>query len=272
MLGAVLVWSVLHYPEGRSIILGQFAPLGFFSLAAALHWIQREADVAAGAILVMATIKPTLVFLVVPYLMLWAAARGRWPLVFGFLVPLTALSLLSTLAHPSWLADYAIRLLHYPSYTVGQSPVWLLTHEYLPFLGREGEIGITLLLTLTLIPAWIRSLRAAEGTVFLWGLCWTLVISNLVVPRSATTNYVLLLIPTIWLFAWIDRRGAMGRALVLCTMLAMILGYWWLHFATVVGNQEQPVMFLPLPLALGVTLLLARKALLREGEPAGIRV
>ena len=52
-------------------------------------------------------------------------------------------------------------------------------------------------------------------------------------------------------------------------MVASMAVHWWLHFATVVGNQEQPVMFLPWPLFLGAVLLLGRGWLPRETRAAG---
>ena len=44
---------------------------------------------------------------------------------------------------------------------------------------------------------------------------------------------------------------------------------WWLRYATGVGNQEQPVMFLPRPLALGGVLLMCGSWLWRESRRAG---
>jgi hypothetical protein len=95
------------------------------------------------------------------------------------------------------------------------------------------------------------------------------VVSNLIVPRSATTNYVLMLMPTLWIFASLDRHGRRGRLLTLSVMLISFVGQWWLQFATVVGNQEQPVMFLPWPLTLGAALLACASWLWGESRRAG---
>jgi len=109
----------------------------------------------------------------------------------------------------------------------------------------------------------------AGDAVFHWALGITLVVSNLIVSRSATTNYVLLLVPTLWVFAGLDRRGRPGRLLIATILLVSLVGLWWLQLATVVGNQEQPVMFLPWPLALGVVLLLCAPWLWRATRGAG---
>jgi hypothetical protein len=112
--------------------------------------------------------------------------------------------------------------------------------------------------------AWWRTLQPNGDAWFYWTLGVTLIVSNLIVPRSATTNYVMLLVPTLWLFAALDRSRRWGRAVVLILMLASFVGLWWLHAATVVGNQEQPILFLPTPVALGLALWLGRRALLRD--------
>ncbi|MEP7357269.1 MAG: glycosyltransferase 87 family protein [Anaerolineales bacterium] len=267
---ALLAWSLLNYPEARDVILGQFALFGFFALAAALLLLARGRDAAAGALLVLATVKPTLVFLVVPFLLCWAATRGRWRFVFGFAALLLALAAFSWLALPSWLGDWLYRISAYSGYTVGQSPVWLLTHSALPVLGATGEWVISAGLLLWLLWAWWHAIRPGSEAAFHWTLGLTLVVSDLIVPRSATTNYVLLLTTTLWIFALLDQQGARGRWLILLFMAASVVGQWWLHFATVVGNQEQAVMFLPWPLLLGAVLWLGRGWLLCETRAAGL--
>jgi hypothetical protein len=264
-------WSLLNYPEARDVILGQFALLGFFALAGTLLLLARGHYAAAGALLVLATVKPTLIFLVVPFLLLWAAARGWRQFLAGFGVTLLSLCVGSWILLPSWLGDFLYRVGTYSGYTVGESPVWLLTHLALPGLGNIGETVITGLLLLVMLWAWWRAVRpgADSAAEFYWTLGLTLVVSNLIVPRSATTNYVLLLVPTLWIFAILDRHGARGRWIMLLAMAVSLVGHWWLHFATVVGNQEQPVMFLPLPLVLGAVLWLGRGWLVRETPAAG---
>jgi hypothetical protein len=158
---------------------------------------------------------------------------------------------------PSWLGDWLYRISQYADYTVGQSPVWLLTHRGLPALGDVGEVWLVALLLGITGWAWLRTLRQRDEYLFWWTLGLTLLISNLIVARSATTNYVLLLIPTLWLFAQLDRRRARGRIVIVLYLIVSFVGLWWLHAATVVGNQEQPIMFVPLPAVLGLLFMWA---------------
>lgn len=266
LLGIVLVWALIYYPQARGIILGQFAIFGFFSLAASLFFLKRRQDILAGAILVLSTVKPTLVFLVVPFLIAWAFVRRRRNFIWGFAVILAVLMLGSFVVLPSWLGEWVARMMRYSGYTIGQSPVWLLTHVLLPGLGNTGEIVITGLLLIVMLWTWWLAFRPNGETRFIWSLGITLVVSNLIVPRSATTNYVMMLVPTLWVFAALERTPVWGKPVLLVGMLVSFVGLWWLHYATVVGNQEQPILFIPSPLALGLVLLLGYRWLMNDAR------
>lgn len=270
MLAGVLAWSLLYYPQARGVILGQYAIFSFFSLAAALYFLARRQDVFAGGLLVLSTIKPTLVFLVVPFLLLQALIRRRWGFIWGFGGVLGALTLGSFVALSTWMSEWLMRIGRYSEYTVGQSPVWLLTHQAIPWLGGAGEVFLAAVLSALMLWAWWMASRSnaklgESGEFwFHWALGITLVVSNLIVPRSATTNYVLMLAPTLWVFAALDRSPRWGRQVLLATLLISFVGLWWLHFSTIVGNQEQPILFIPMPVVLGVALLAGWRWLLKD--------
>lgn len=266
LLALLVGWALLDYHMARGVILGQVAIFGFLSLAGALALLARGRDAAAGMVLVLATVKPPLVFLVVPFLVLWALARRRWRFLAGFFGLLAALCLGSFALLPTWFGDMLRRIQEYSSYTVGQSPLWVITHEWWPGLGAPVEWALLAVCGAWLLWAWWRALvrRPESRPEFHWALAVTLVVSNLVVSRSATTNYVLLLVPTLWVFALLAAHGRAGRALLLAVLAGALVGPWWLHFATVVGNQEQASMFFPWPAALLLVLTLERRWLLRE--------
>src|SRR3972149_2319551 len=214
LLAVMLVWVLLDYPQARGIILGQFAIFGFLSVAAALYLLRRGHNGWAGVVLVLATVKPTLVFLVIPFFMIWAVWRRRWRFVMGFGAMLMTAMLISWLILPTWLTDWQNNVERYSDYTVGQSPVWLLTHAALPGLGQTGETIIAALLIGAMLIAWWLAFKLSGDDRLPWALGVTLVVSDLIVSRSATTNYALLLLPTFWLFAQIDRARRWGRAVV----------------------------------------------------------
>jgi len=99
----------------------------------------------------------------------------------------------------------------------------------------------------------------------------TLVVSNLIVPRSATTNYDLMLIPILWVLADLDRGGRWGRLGLLAITLVSRVGLWWPHISTVDGNQGQAIMFLPPPILLGTALVFGRRWLVQDAELAMVQ-
>jgi hypothetical protein len=270
MAGLLLSWSILHYPESRGIILGQFAAIGFLSFIGALYLFHRKSDMLAGVVLVISTMKPTLVFLLIPFLLLWAIVQRRRKFLLGFFGMLGGLVAGSFVLLPSWISDWFVRIFAYSEYTVGQSPIWLLSHEYLPWLGSLGEVLLTAVLVMSVFFLWWDFFRRSVQDSFYWIIGITLLVSNLIVPRSATTNYVMLLLPILGLFAAIDRRIRAGRALILIVMTVSLIGHWYLHYATVVGNQEQPILFLPIPIAVALGLFLGRSILLEDMAKAGM--
>jgi hypothetical protein len=262
--GIILAWSLLYYPTARGVILGQFAIFGFLSLAGTLFLLRRQRDVSAGALLVLSTVKPTLVFLAIPFLLAWGTVRRRWRFVAGFLGTLITLTLGSLIALPTWIGEWIYRIGRYDEYTVGQSPVRLLTHVTIPSLGWKGETVILVLLVGGMLVAWWLAVRPEGDVEFYWTLGVTLVVSNLIVPRSATPNYVLLFVPILWMFAALDRGSRWKRFALFACMLISLVGLWWLHAITVQGNAEHPIMFIPPLLIPGIALVLGRRWLIRD--------
>jgi hypothetical protein len=120
-----------------------------------------------------------------------------------------------------------------------------------------------------MVGTWWVAFRSDRQGEFDWALGITLVVSSLVVPRSATTNYVMLLFPILWGFAVLDRKERWGRPGLIAILLISFVGLWWLHYATVVGNQEQPIMFVPIPVIVGAALLCGRSEFVRDPLMAG---
>jgi lipopolysaccharide export LptBFGC system permease protein LptF len=90
---------------------------------------------------------------------------------------------------------------------------------------------------------------------FQWAAQLTIVITNLVAFRTATTNYVVLLPALCLIFAIpserIGKRSALG---VVVALLLLGVGLWGLFLATVEGNAESAAMYLPVPILMLVGL------------------
>jgi hypothetical protein len=263
LLTVTCFWSILFYPGARSIILGQFAIVVFVFITLALWAIEESRDILAGVCLALSTIKPQMVFLLIPLLLLWAICHRRWRLVGSFIISLALLVFSSLLPVPTWPADFVTWIVKYPGYTAIGSPIWTLTHYFFPQLGTPVEIVISLLVLGHLLYTW-RGVVNGSWLEFDWVVAMTLIVTNLVALRTATTNYVVLLMPVFIVFKALDkrfqRRGAMLIALI---ELLLLVGFWILFAATVVGDYEHPIMYLPLPIGLWLTFVVAQPYLTR---------
>lgn len=262
LLAATILWSLLYYSSARTIILGQFAGPIFLCLMGCLLLLKQERDIGAGVLLALTTFKPQMIFLLIPALMLWGMGQRRWRFVVSFVAAMGVLVGVSFLLLPGWLIGFFDQLTSYTSYTVEGDPMVILTEEFVPWLGPVVGWLLRGLLVGWLLWAWWRLPNTAVSSPhFLMILSITLVVSNLVVNRTATTNYVVLYLPLFWGLMWLSGRQ-WGNTAVLIFYLLSFIGMWALFIGTLEGNAEHSWMFLPLPFGLAIWLLLARHPLL----------
>jgi hypothetical protein len=98
----------------------------------------------------------------------------------------------------------------------------------------------------------------ATSSAFHWLIGLTLIVTNLVVLRTATTNFVVLYIPLfLALHAAVDRLPG-SRPLLALFYFVSAVGLWVLFLLTVQGRFEHPIMYLPLPLGLFIAFIWAK--------------
>jgi hypothetical protein len=264
LLACTAVWAFLFYPDARALILGQLAVFVFAMVALALWALKERRDILAGLCLALSTVKPQIVFLLVPLLLWWAVRRRRWRFGGSFLGGAGLLVGASWLAEPGWIAGFLRQMARYPSYTALGSPIWILTHITFPILGAWGEGVLSVLAMVFLAWAAWWAFRDGAAGAFGWAVGLCLIVTNLVALRTATTNYVVLLLPLVMAFRALQ-RGRMGAWLVLTVEVVLLVGLWGLFLTTVVDGFEHPVVYLPLPFGLLAVFTLARRWLAAEG-------
>jgi hypothetical protein len=246
LLAVTCFWSILFYPAARSIILGQFAIVVFAFVALTLWAVKEGKDILAGLCLALSTVKPQMVFLLIPLILLWAICHRRWRVVGSFTISMTVLVLSSLLLVPTWITDFFTWMGKYPSYTAVGSPIWTLTHYFFPQLGKPVEIVISLLVLGYLLYTW-RGAVNGSWLEFDWVVAATLIVTNIfIVFKTLEKRF--------------QRRGAMLIALI---ELLLLIGFWVLFAATVVGDYEHPIMYLPLPVGLWLIFVSAKPHLTR---------
>jgi hypothetical protein len=266
LLAVIMIWTVLNYNSVRTIILGQYAGLIFLWLMACLVALRRRADLLAGALLALTTIKPQMVFLVIPALLLWALWQRRWRFVAGFTSSMIILVGLSFLLLPGWMVGFIEQASAYPGYTFTGSPLWVITGHYFPQLGTPVE---NLLIVLFMIYLLVRGRsllgESTVSTEFLIVISLTLILANMIVVRTATTNYIVMYLPLFLGLQAVSR--ASGKVVVAALLLSMLVGFWWLFLATISGDTEAPINYLPLPVVLMIMLVWGGDWLRRDAGP-----
>jgi hypothetical protein len=255
-----LVWAVFNYPHARAILLGQMATLVFLALAAFLWALMEERDDLAGALLVVAAIKPQMSFLLIPWVLWWAAWRRRWRVWRGLGLTMALLAVISFLLVPTWLMDFLEGVRNYDT-VAGilnyRSLTWIVTRHFL-HMGPVAEvIGVGAFALYALLEAWRG--RRAEWSRFLWTTGLLLILTHFIAPRAATTHYTMLLLP---LFAWFvrlqEKLGRRARWAMAGIQVALLVGQWGIFLATVQGSRETALIYLPFPLLMLVVQVLSR--------------
>jgi hypothetical protein len=257
------LWVIIFYHSARSILLGQFAIIIYLLVTLTLVALEMQRDAWAAVALAFSTVKPQMVFLLVPFVLLWALYRRRWRFILSFAATMTLLIGSGLLWVPAWIGGFLTWLTRYPEYTALGPPLWIITDIFLPFLGDPVYIGLSIMGLLLLLWAWWRGIRG-DVAEFHWTLALTLLVTNLVVLRTATTNYVILYLPLFWGLKLLASRVTRGNLWVVVVQIVTLIGLWALFMATVVNKFEHPIMYLPLPLGLLLLLLAARPALLES--------
>jgi hypothetical protein len=224
----------------------------------ALLLILKKQDFAAGAILALSTAKPQMVFLLIPFILLWAISSARRDIIAGTLITGAILLGISIALIPSWPLQWLQQLIDYPSYTMRiGSPVSVIASA-VPGIQRTVNLVLNASLIAYMVLEWFLA-WGKDKRWFLWTACMTMVITNLIAYRTATTNYVML-IPALFLIfkTWEDRWGIYGAAGTWLSLLLLGVGLWLLFINTVQGNEEQAIMYLPLPIFTLVGMLWVR--------------
>ncbi len=252
-----LLWTALNYPHARAVLLGQFNLLVFLGVGLTLFFLARHADLAAGACLVITTVKPQLSFMVIAWLLWWTACQRRWRFWVGFALVVGVAAGVCFLVVPSWMGDFVRQVVHYDELagTTYHSLTWIMVRHFLGAGPPLEAVVIAGFLVAALVISW--RYRLAQGDGMLWATAMVLLLTQFVAPRVATTGYAVLLFALFLLFRrWTQSMGRHWLALVV--QLALLVGQWALFLATIEGNVETAAVYLLFPVPLLVALVLDR--------------
>ncbi len=266
LFAVTIFWSVFFYPGARAIMLGQFSILVALAVTIALWGLATGRDRPAGVVLALATIKPQMVFLIIPLLLLWAFRQKRWSFIIAFALSGVLLLFSSIAWVPDWPARFINNLSAYSGYVGFGSPLENLTARFAPGPASWLNPAVTIALTALLLRQWWKLLTVHPEDL-LWTATLTLLIGNLVALRSATTNHVILYPALLLVFKRLHLsrtlKGSGGWVAVL--QAAVTVGLWVLFLTTIDttrgDNFEAVFLHGLLPALLLIVYLIDRKRL-----------
>ena len=250
--GAFLWGVVATMAFGGTLALvkmGQIGTLVLMSLLLSLWLRQIGREWLAGAVLLLACIKPHLSYLVILMLVADSLRTRRFRLVGGLVIAVVASTLVSWIFFPRWLGSYLGLLGGTPFREVYTSTVGsFATHVLHWRLLRHTWV-------LVLPLAW-PLLRVAEREGWMTATNIALLVSVPLAPFGYTFDQVVLLPALIQMVVWLtSRRGARSVTMTcLAALVAIYAGYWVL-----LSNGARPYYwFFWVPLALLVVYLVLR--------------
>jgi hypothetical protein len=277
IFGLVTLWWILFYPVARNLFLGQLAVIVYLLTLIVLWLIFRrtpptaQSDFAAGVLLALTSIKPQMQVLIVPLLVLWTLRQRRWYLTVGLAAAMLVLLGASFALMPAWLGEWLTAIRGYTTYTPpGVLNILLQETLHMGQVGLIIEVVTRVALLGYLLYEWWGVLRnpaaPQDRPTIDWVIGLTLVITQLVAPRMATTYFIVYLYPLLMLFQRLSALGRRGTIAIVALLVALGVGPWWLFLATLTrGTIEANINYVPLPLLM-LPIILA----LRPRTPAAL--
>jgi hypothetical protein len=214
LLALTALFTLGFYPDVWAMILGQVSIVVAVLVALAWWGLRGARWTMAGVCLALSTIKPQLVFLIVPAMLVWALCHRRRRLVTSFAVTLGIILLLPMLWMPGWPLEWAQQTGRYASYTIFEPPLALLTGSTYASWAVAG-------LLVAWIAAWWWRDRGQPDTTLGWGFSLLIVVTALVAPRTSQANQLILLLPLFLVFSRLRRQ-----AVVAGVEVALLVGLW----------------------------------------------
>lgn len=267
---ALMLFSVIWYHGLRSVIVGQIAVITALFMVGALLAIVRRNDALGGLLIALSIVKPQMSYIFIPYVLVWTISRRRWGLLAWTLVALGAFVGISLFLMPDWPFRWLAQVMEYPNYTSSPgSPILVIASalpRYAPIITNVLGGALVVYMLVEWVLAWGKDERW-----FFWTATLTIVVTQLLTFASATTNFVVLILPLIMIYkTWFARWPKAATWAFGISLAVLALGEWLLFLVTIEGRQESPLMHLPLPILTFFGLLWIRWWTIRSNHFSGV--
>jgi len=222
--------------------------------------VVQELDGLAGIFFGLSIIKPQMVVLLLPFVLVWAVSQRRMSLVWSLLATMGILVGGSFYFFPQWFLYEYNQLLKFFLESFPSSPsavVW----TWFPRGGPNVMAILALGLGLWLLVEWWKAF-GKDVRWFLWTSALTLVMTNLIGVPTSLSNHVVLIVPFVLVFSiWVQRWKENGGRLAAVVMVLVLGMEWLLAYLTMGGRLDArpvPVMYFYYPVVALILLYWAR--------------
>ncbi len=249
MQGSLLLFSVIWYHAVRGVINGNAVILLALALASILLLIKKDRDKIAGVLLAVTTIKPHLVVLAIPLIIIWSIYHKRWQLIIWFSGTLVGLIVIGLIMIPDWITQNLWEILKYPAYNPAGTLAAVLG-EWMPGISTQLKWSIGIILGLVLLyEVWLA--RKGNFQYLFWTVMLSLTINQWIGIQSDPGNFILLFPVLILILSEINKKWKEKGGLVTGVILLVLLVGLWILFVASIQRTYQPVqgsvMFIPFP-------------------------
>lgn len=228
MLLLVAAVAMLYRYSVIVLLMGQFSILVLFLLATALWAYGERRYLLAGACLALTTIKPQLIFLLIPVWLAWAIFRRQWTFLASFGSLMALLLILPWFFVDDWIASFFSAMQSYRGYSSTLNP---LERSFSLLFSAPAAGLLTIVISLALLAYLLLILRRVvkKGTnhSFYLVISVATLVTLLVSPETSVYNMVLILLPALFCLRYLHAsQGATPKLLWLAPWSTLTLIPW----------------------------------------------
>jgi hypothetical protein len=232
-----------HYPIDM-LVLAQFSGSVLLAISLGVWLLTLKRDIAAGVILVLAAVPPTVGGTLALGILVAFALRGRWRGLAAFIVTLGLVVGISILRIGWWIPDWLLVVREYAAYA---PPAW--PPNFLPLLLRIVFVAAIIGFALWTLYRFLRP-SPASSTQNLADLVIAAILTVLLLIPQTGYYYLVLLTPVI--IACLERARGLPRSERRWVWLSCIAAVAspWLYFSLPNFNPDTQSLILPVHVGL----------------------
>lgn len=241
--------AIFFAPTLTALYMGQVNTFVFLGLALTLFCHAKNRNGLAGMALSLTMVKPHLVYITIPILLLDALVKKQWRFIAGFVGMLVFLTGVTFVLRPSFPLEYFSsvaenNLFNWITPTLGD----FLT---VSFGWKRAEFMGIIILPLMIVWWWFKRAKIDFNEL----LQITLIISVITAPFGWGYDAIVLLIPVLQIVVWVlDKSYTKTVSILLIASIILIDAFAFYH-RTVMENEVEVFW---IPLAIGFVYFTAR--------------